>query len=282
MLPVAVRKSSGRIAMRSKLFVLAMLFAQAPLRADDGLVLFSDHFATLNPGWGTASANRQVSNNKLLLKPNANYSFSNIYSGNYFKDADIRVKVREATGGTDETAGLVFWAADTETYYVAQIRPDGLVGITRFLHGQQVNPVGYASNAAVNKGVGQVNELRVLTVGKSATLYVNDKQIATIKGFPPALGGRVGVHAESGTTVYTWEFSGLEVRQPAAGSGTSRLGIDDGCRSIRHLLRRLFNARPGLGNGRRPAERRRRKAGVSADIQCRVHELVPGHFVSRR
>lgn len=200
--------------MRIALFVATVLLLISPVSADESVGLFSDHFASLDPGWGAANANKNVSDGKLVLKPDANSGFSTIRSGSYFRDADIRVKVRLASGGTDESAGLVFWAADVDNYYLAQITTDAMVGITRFVHNRQLTPLSYATNKAVNKGLGQTNELRVLTVGKSATLYVNGQEIATTAGFPPPSGGRIGLHAESGATVYTWEFSDLEVLQP--------------------------------------------------------------------
>ncbi|HEX3657416.1 MAG TPA: hypothetical protein VHV55_16620 [Pirellulales bacterium] len=202
--------------MRSALSVLIVLLALVPLRADDAPVLFSDHFATLDPSWGDANQNVSAGGNKLVIQPDVNSGFSKIRQGSVFKDADIRVSVVEAKGTTGQTAGIVFWAGDTDNYYLAQINLDGFVGITRLQQDRQLTLLHFAPSDAVVKGVGQANALRVVTVGKLATVYVNGKQIGAIKGFPPEGGSRIGLHAESNDAVNTWQFSDLEVRQPAA------------------------------------------------------------------
>ena len=45
----------------------------------------------------------------------------------------------------------------------------------------------------INKGLNQTNNLRVALKGRSATFYVNDKQVATLKGFPPGGGSMLGL-----------------------------------------------------------------------------------------
>jgi hypothetical protein len=67
---------------------------------------------------------------------------------------------------------------------------------------------------SVKKGLGQPNEMRIVTKGRLATVYVNDTQVASFKGFPPDGGSMVGLFAESGDKPYTWKFSDFSVRKP--------------------------------------------------------------------
>ena len=67
----------------------------------------------------------------------------------------------------------------------------------------------------VLKGIGRVNELRVVTQGKTATVYVNEKQAASIETDAlPEGGSKIGLYAGSGSEPYSWSFSDLVVRKP--------------------------------------------------------------------
>jgi hypothetical protein len=51
----------------------------------------------------------------------------------------------------------------------------------------------------------------VVTKGRQATAYINDKQVATFPGQPPVGGGCIGLYGQSGKSQNIWQFSGLEV-----------------------------------------------------------------------
>src|SRR5258708_38690274 len=78
--------------------------------------------------------------------------------------------------------------------------------------GQWLTPVNWTEDEAINKGVEQVNRLRVVTKSGVATAYVNDKQIVMIKGQPPPSGSRVGISGVSTkNSQNTWQFANLKV-----------------------------------------------------------------------
>jgi hypothetical protein len=187
--------------------------------ADDDSALFSDDFATLRPGWGQSSASQSVTSNWLILRPPSDSVYRTLYNDAKFENADIRVKVSQTQGTTDEPGGLIFWATDLGSYYAVLIQSDGSLDVVRRMAGQWIFPVPMKARDELRKGISQVNELRVVTSGNVATIYANDKQIAAFKGFPPAGGGKIGMHVESGAGSFTWAFSGLSVRKgpsPAA------------------------------------------------------------------
>jgi hypothetical protein len=194
-------------------FMLSVLGSLA-LAADDPSILFSDDFSTLDPAWGNADANMQVAGGKMVLKPQVNGSYTALYQGTTFDEVDVRVKITQTEGMADEPAGVVFWAVDYDNKYEAFLQADGNFSVVRGVKGKFLNPVAWKVQDAVKKGLNQVNELRVVTKGHMATVYINDKEVASFKGFPPEGGSEVGLHAESGTAIYTWTFSDFVVRKP--------------------------------------------------------------------
>ena len=66
----------------------------------------------------------------------------------------------------------------------------------------------------MKKGLGKVNELRVIITGISARCLVNDIQLGTVDLKDPPGPRQIGLAAGSGDQVYTLNFSDLRVRQP--------------------------------------------------------------------
>ena len=64
-------------------------------------------------------------------------------------------------------------------------------------------------------GVGVANTLRVQTAGNTATLFINDQQVGTFTGTPPAATSQVGFFTGSSSkTADTWDVSDLTVTKP--------------------------------------------------------------------
>jgi hypothetical protein len=193
---------------------LLLVFNFTAFAADDPSILYSDDFSTLDPGWGAADANMSVSGSKLIITPNVNQAYSTMFQGTLFDDADASVKVTVVNGTPGSYGGLNFWGTDIDNYYSVHIGSDGKVGVMRKLKGNYIYPVASTDNDAVLKGFNQPNVVRVVTQGKTATVFVNGKQITSFKGFPPASGSEIGMHAESGDQANTWQFSEFVVRKP--------------------------------------------------------------------
>jgi hypothetical protein len=188
--------------------------------ARDEAVLFAEDFSTVDPAWGAADATWDVADGKLLLKSPVGKSFGRIYGGTLLGDADIRVKISRVGSDrsrNDPTAGVIFWGGEGEgNYYYAALRSGGSFTIIRVDdQGKPSVPLPRADYDAVRRGIGQVNELRLVLKGETATVFVNGKKIAAINGFkhPPLF--RFGLKASSGDDVVdTWAFSDLMIRRP--------------------------------------------------------------------
>jgi hypothetical protein len=201
--------------MRLTLLMISLLSSlSASLMAADDAVIFSDDFTMLDPGWGNANEQLSIAGGKLIIKPVPTKSYDALYQGTTFNDVDIRVKMVQTEGAGDESGGIDFWATDTDHVYSALITSDGSFAVTRYNAGKWLYPVNWQKPDGIKKGLNQVNELRVVLKGRQATVSINDKQITSFKGFPPDGGSEIGVHAESGTKVYTWAFSDFVASKP--------------------------------------------------------------------
>jgi glucose/mannose transport system substrate-binding protein len=210
--------------MKSKFYtfsvcaLIALLLLPVFQKALAGEVLYEDNFVNLDPGWGTPSEILNVKDGKLTLKPALNTTQSVLNQSNVFADADIRVDVTisasdpNVRGTLDVPGGLIFWAKGYNDFYCLCIDGIGSFKISHYLGNQWLTSVNWTGNEAINKGPGQVNRLRIVTNGDKATAYINDKQVATIKGQPPQGGGRVGLSGGSAkNSQNTWQFANLKV-----------------------------------------------------------------------
>lgn len=184
------------------------------LADEKGEILFADDFATLDPGWGEPDDEfLGAHNKKLIFEPAQARTEYRLHEGHKFEDADIRVKVTQASGEPPRGAGVAFWC-DKFRGYVATLESNGDFRVVK-ITGTPLSPAVKQTPAeAVKKGLNQVNQLRVVTKGKTATIYVNGQQVASFKGSPPEGGGRVGLYATSGAVPCRWEFSDFVVRKP--------------------------------------------------------------------
>jgi hypothetical protein len=133
---------------------------------------------------------------------------------------DVNLCLTIATPATDkaedQSAGLVFWATDYNNYSMLEVSLSGQLTVIQEASGgnfQHLLP--WHANAALAKGAGASNTLRVQTKGNVATFFVNDQQVGTVTGTPPSGGGLVGFYASSSSTsLSTWDFSGFSVATP--------------------------------------------------------------------
>src|SRR5215831_6968439 len=192
---------------------LAALLPFAPVgKASGGEVLYEDNFTNLDPSWGTPGEILSVKEGKLVLKPALNTTQSVLNQSNVFEDADVELQITLSNGDPGVPGGLVFWAKDYSNFYCFCIDANGSFKISHFVIDRWLNPVGWTQSDSINKGVGQTNKLRVVTKGRQATAYINDKEVITINGQPPQGGGCVGISGGSAQdSQNTWEFASLRV-----------------------------------------------------------------------
>jgi glucose/mannose transport system substrate-binding protein len=198
---------------------LATLLSLAPFGEVSGAeVLYEDNFTNLDPSWGTPGEILSVREGKLVLKPALNTTQSVLNQSNVFDDADVELQITLSNGDPGVPGGLVFWAKDYSNFYCFCIDANGSFKISHFVIDRWLNPVGWTQSDSINKGIGQTNKLRVVTKGRQATAYINDKEVITISGQPPQGGGCVGISGGSAQdSQNTWEFASLRVIAIAQG-----------------------------------------------------------------
>jgi glucose/mannose transport system substrate-binding protein len=227
--------------------LIALLLLHLAQSAPAAEVLYEDKFINLDPSWGVPSEILGVKDGKLTLKPALNTTQSVLNQSNVFHDADISVDVTmsaadtNAPGGLDVPGGLIFWARDYGNFYCLCIDGIGSFKISQYVANQWLTPVSWTENKAVNKGLEQVNRLRVVTKGDEATAYINDKQVVKIKGQPPPGGSRIGISGGSAkSSRTTWQFANLKVI--AAPSSATSAPVPSPRQSARRVALRLHGA----------------------------------------
>lgn len=209
----------GLIANSGEDFVTTWQFFDLLVRKPDesllrDAVLYTADFSQPDSGWGEDNNQRYLQNGDFVLRPKRNMSYAQTFQGLSFRDVDVRAMVCQVAGETDKTAGVMFWATDFHTCYLAHLRPDGRVGVSRSINDRWLNIGPWNQQPAVKQGIGQWNELRVVTRGNWAAVYVNDEFVCKLRGFPPDGPSYVGLHADSGAEIYTWAFANFVVRKP--------------------------------------------------------------------
>ena len=197
---------------------LAVSFASC-----SGQVLMQSAFqpgATYWPIASTRSIDQEVRDGALLLKYRGDAGSHLLYNGGtYNDDVEICVNVTllDSADAVKEYASLVFWAKDYNSYYVLWFGPSGHAGVLRKAGDRWLSPLPSHVHAAVNRGVGQTNFLRVLLHGNIADLFINDRRIGSITGKPAPEGSHVGLRAEGASPRHSstvWEFSNYIVSRP--------------------------------------------------------------------
>jgi TIR domain len=173
----------------------------AGLCKSDTTPAFQDDFKTQDPGWGLTDKNETFyADGQLAIKAEANTSWSVIYRSLLYTNASVCLDLKSPTSVKDmerPTGGIIFWAVDYRTYYVALVYPDGGTLISRKVGGNWVTVAPRRKNDAVKPGLGVVNQIRVTMIGNVATVLINGRKIMDLKGQPPAAGGAVGIFGES-------------------------------------------------------------------------------------
>lgn len=196
------------------LVVRMSTFASVVSAADEGEPQFEDNFESLDPSWGEAE-DYGVADGKFFIvtKPDSWRTVLNL--SNVFNEIDAAVSVAcvRLEDAKEASAGLAFWAKDYSSYYAFAVGIDGRYTVARFAENRWLTVIDRKPHDAIKKGLGQANDLRVVTNGRTAALYVNGVQVTTFKGQPPAGGGAIGLMADSySAKPARFEFAGLRVK----------------------------------------------------------------------
>src|SRR5579871_4139311 len=157
--------------------------------------LFEDQFNQLDETWGSYE-NYDVEDGKLVIKPPAGYNTSTINNSSLYDDVDICVEMSaEAPVQEGSCGSIIFWALDFDNYYSFQVSTEGQASFWRRQRGRWLNQVSLQDAAGTEKGATVINELRVVTSGKTAKLYINGSLFKEVKGQPPKDGSLIGLLA---------------------------------------------------------------------------------------
>jgi hypothetical protein len=179
-------------------------------------VLFEDKFDALKTTWGDPTGALKLEEGRLVLAPASGIYLWRASTAGLYDDIDMCVTVTTVKGvdPVNAVAGLVFWYQDVNNFYVLEIAPNGKASVWRRQRGRWLSQVKW-TEAPVNTGDGTTNELRVTTVGTTATFYLNGTRFQTLTGTPPEKGQQIGLLAvspESGSAQFA--FDDLRVTKP--------------------------------------------------------------------
>ena len=180
-------------------------------------ILYQDSFDRLQPTWGTETDSLKVVNSQLEIRPPADTYYWSANSANLYDDIDMCVTMTTAVSGdpVEAKAGLIFWYADVNNFYVFELAPNGMASVWRRQRGKWLEQVSWREAEGANKGDGAINELRVTTVGNDATFYINNKVFEELDGSAPENGQQIGLFAASPpTSVARFAFDNLKVTKP--------------------------------------------------------------------
>jgi hypothetical protein len=161
--------------------------------------LFEDSFDRLDPTWGEADDSFYVEKGRLFILPNPDQAYYAFNNSGYYEDVDYCADVIAVNADLsgDSYAGLIFWGTDKDNYYSFLVTADGYASVFRRQKGRSLSQVDWTKFDAVKPGADAVNQLRVVTEGNKATLYVNGEKFREISGQPPDDGWQFGVRAAS-------------------------------------------------------------------------------------
>lgn len=203
-------------------FVLAawMTFVAGvePLAAQEGEVLLEDDFQTLDPSLGVEDETLYLKDGVLNVEEAKGYYWRSFYESMIVDDVDVSVRVRLPDFGaeTDASIGLGFWAAGLNDFYVLMISDSGSYSVWRATSDGWYLPIPWRDTDAIKREPGDWNDLRVVTSGRRATIYINGKQLASFRGQPPADGSLVGFYIEAKQQDVLGEFSKVIIKQGPA------------------------------------------------------------------
>jgi len=204
-----------RLAVALVITMAVGLWAVSPSLA--GKMLYADKFATQDPAWGLRSATMQVQDGKFVITPEKNTTQTILNRARVFPndlEASCSVTFVKAPAPT-WGSGLVFWAKGYNEYYVVLINAKGWLAVQRHVGGRYLVPVAWRQTDFIKPGAGIGNQIKVVTKGDQATIWINGQELISFTGQPPKGGGFIGFKAASGPAKENVvAFANLQVAQP--------------------------------------------------------------------
>jgi hypothetical protein len=170
-------------------------------------------------GWiGVDRSKMSFALGQLIIKPAAGESVvwldPSIEYQRGFVCAKVQAAPQAATNGSEDGAGVAFWAADPENYYAAIIYRDGGYAVFRKVNGMIAPLVPKRPAAAVKIGNDDVNVVQVLYSEPRYAVLINGQPTVSFDLPSGSKKGMIGLAAQSARDKASeWKFSGI-----AAGS----------------------------------------------------------------
>lgn len=187
------------------------------LACEGTTILFQDSFERLQPTWGQESESVRVVDGQLEVSPAADSYFWAANSANLYDDIDMCVTMTTLASGdpVEAKAGLIFWYVDVNNFYVFELAPNGMASVWRRQRGKWLEQVAWRAAEGANKGDAAINELRVTTIGDTATFHVNGQEFEELEGSGPENGQQIGLFAASPPSGQArFGFDNLKVTKP--------------------------------------------------------------------
>jgi hypothetical protein len=159
-----------------------------------------------------------VKDGQLVITPVLDKYYASLNTAGVYDDIDycIRIYSLKSDPAGNTFAGPIFWATDYDNYYCVLLAGDGAVSVLRRQRGKALQQVDWTSFDGVRKGDGAVNDLRVVTIGKRASIYINGQLFRQINGQPPPSGQQIGVRATSAENLKAvYAFDDIRITQPS-------------------------------------------------------------------
>jgi hypothetical protein len=196
-----------------------MQFALAPQASacNGDKVLFEEDFTVHDHSWGDPEPRQlEIYGAMATARPKPDSSYWQWNSGFAFLDADICLTVTliETTDPTKSDAGLLFWVRDNSNFFVLTIASNGHYKVGRYRNGAWVDPppVPWTQSDAIKQGPNAPNRVDLTLKGQSATIAINDKDVASVQADVPAKASFIGLYAASGPgKPSTWQLTDLKV-----------------------------------------------------------------------
>ncbi len=199
------------------------LTESGPDACDGAGTLFQDDFSgEQNCGWAEYSrsgAQVEMAEEALTVTTSQPGEIWWTNPGREFNDIIITVDAAQVAGPEDNAYGVICRYQDEGNYYLFLISGDGYYAIGKYQTGSDritylTEGEQFLESAAINKGSGALNQLRVGCVGNQLSLAVNGNPLLTVTD-PTFVNGDVGLAASTfqpGTAVI--EFDNFRVAAP--------------------------------------------------------------------
>jgi hypothetical protein len=199
--------------------MLVLVGAAAAQACEGKRVLFEDRFDEneLQSTWDGSPDEVKLQDGRMIVTTKPDWTVWVPNTASLYDDIDMCVDVTtvQAVDPATNRVGLVFWYTDDKNFYTLETDASGNASVWRKQRGKWLEQVSWAKEPALHTGDGATNQLRVVTKGNAATVYINGEKFKDITGQPPDNGQEIGVIAYSPKKgAATYAFANVKITQP--------------------------------------------------------------------